>query len=58
MKIQMSRLANVMLIGLVATCFMFNGCGGSATAADGTVIAEFEWGRKASNHPRRNDARD
>ena len=46
MKIQMSRLANVMLIGLVATCFMFNGCGGSATAADGTVIAEFEWDGK------------
>ena len=46
MKIQMSRLANVMLIGLVATSFAFNGCGGSATAAEGTVIAEFEWDGK------------
>lgn len=43
MKCQMSRLARLMLIGIVAICVMFNGCGGSATAAEGTVIAEFEW---------------
>ncbi len=43
MKCQMSRLARLMLIGIVSICVMFNGCGGSATAAEGTVIAEFEW---------------
>ncbi|MDE0040665.1 MAG: peptidyl-prolyl cis-trans isomerase, partial [Candidatus Poribacteria bacterium] len=46
MKSQMSRLASLMLIGIVATCVVFNGCGGSATAAEGTVIAEFEWDGK------------
>ncbi len=46
MKSQMSGLASLMLIGIVATCVVFNGCGGSATAAEGTVIAEFEWDGK------------
>ena len=46
MKIEMSGLANFTLIGLIATCFVFSGCGGSATAAEGTVIAEFEWDGK------------
>ena len=46
MKSQVSRLACLMLIGIVATCVVFNGCGGSATAAEGTVIAEFEWDGK------------
>ena len=41
-----SKLANRMMIGLIATCFVFSGCGGSATAAEGTVIAEFEWDGK------------
>jgi hypothetical protein len=43
---KMSKLANLMLIGLVAICLVLNGCGGSATAAEGTVIAEFEWDGK------------
>lgn len=46
MKSQKSRLARLTLIGIVAVCVMFNGCGGSATAAEGTVIAEFEWDGK------------
>lgn len=46
MKIEMSGLANFTLIGFIATCFVFSGCGGSATAAEGTVIAEFEWDGK------------
>ncbi len=46
MKRQMSKLASFMVIGIVATCVVFNGCGGSATAAEGTVIAEFEWDGK------------
>ena len=41
-----SKFANPMMIGLIATCFVFSGCGGSATAAEGTVIAEFEWDGK------------
>lgn len=46
MRSKMSRLGSLMLIGIVATCIIFNGCGGSATAAEGTVIAEFEWDGK------------
>ncbi|MDE0300245.1 MAG: peptidyl-prolyl cis-trans isomerase [Candidatus Poribacteria bacterium] len=46
MKSQMSGFASFILIGIVATCIVFNGCGGSATAAEGTVIAEFEWDGK------------
>ena len=46
MKMKTFKLANLMLIGLIATCFVFSGCGGSATAAEGTVIAEFEWDGK------------
>lgn len=46
MKSQMYGLARLILIAIVAACVVFNGCGGSATAAEGTVIAEFEWDGK------------
>ena len=39
-------IISLMLIGIVATGLVVNGCGGRAKAVEGTVIAEFDWDGK------------
>ena len=46
MNMKTFRIINFILMALVAISLVFNGCGGRATAAEGTVVAEFEWDGK------------